>query len=598
MTNIIFTPVLTDVGHKIMEHIRPGELKQVWLKASVVGSIWASFEIILGSFLHNLKIPISGTILSFIGVWILISFQLVWKDKGLIWRAGLICALMKSISPSAIILGPMIGIFTESLIIEITTRLLGRNFLAYIIGGALAVLSTLVQKIINLIILYGPDLIKILDNLYRFAVKQIGMEQLNPVYVIAAITALYLLAGMAGATGGFLTGKRYLKLKRLQETEEKITLKPGTELFEKTSEDKYSILFLLLNLFAIIGILLLLNYNLLIIAGIVAVIYSTFCILTYKNSLRRLKKPGFWISFFIITFSASFIWNWFSDGIFFTTEGFLVGLKMNARATVMIIGFASISAELKNPVIKSMLYNRGFASLYQSLNLSFSALPYLISTLTTKEEQGKFPGKKSLHGILSRADNLFNVFENEYRKRPSIVIITGEVHAGKTTYAMKIINALRERNIQACGFLALAVNENGERKGFNLLDLETGEEKELCSTSETPGSLKSGRFYFRRETLEKGLKILTNIPHTCPCVVIDEIGPLELAGGGWSMAIEDLCRKNVSPQIWVVRKPILHQLIRRWNTGDIYIFDIQTDSIKDAVEKVLELSLKQKPAGT
>jgi len=575
-----------------MEHIKPDKLKQVWLRASVVGSIWASFEIILGSFLHNLKIPVSGTILSFIGVWILISFQQIWKDKGLIWRTGLICALMKSISPSAIILGPMIGIFTESLIIEIITRILGRNFIAYIIGGGLAVLSTLVQKIINLIILYGLDLVKILDNLYRFAVKQIGMEQLSPVYLIIAIAVLYILAGMAGATGGFITGKRYLKLKHHRETEEKITLQPGSTLFGQTSEDKYSVLLLFVNLFAIAGILFLLNYNLLIPAGITAVIYSAFCILTYKNSLKRLKKPGFWISFLTLTFFATFIWNWLSDGVFFTKEGFLVGLKMNARAAVMIIGFASISSELKNPVIKSVLYNRGFASLYQSLSLSFSALPYLVSTLMTGENTGKIPGRKSLHGILNRADNLYSVFENEYPKKPAVVIITGEIHSGKTTFALNVITALKEKNINVCGFLAIGIDENGERKGFKLMDLQTGEKTDLCSTSEIPESFKAGRYYFRRKAIEKGIKILTNIPDDCQCVIIDEIGPLEIAGGGWSMAIDHLCRKNISPQIWVIRKSIIKKAIRRWNAGDIYIFDIQTDNVASAAEKIAELAGK------
>ena len=102
-----------------MQVITNKTLSQAWLKASVIGSIWASVEIILGSFLHNMRIPFTGMILSFISVWLIISFVQVWKDRGLIWRAGIICALMKSISPSAIIMGPMIGIFTEALIMEL-----------------------------------------------------------------------------------------------------------------------------------------------------------------------------------------------------------------------------------------------------------------------------------------------------------------------------------------------------------------------------------------------------------------------------------------------------------------------------------------------
>jgi hypothetical protein len=75
-----------------MEPIAYKPLNSIWFKASVAGSIWASVEIILGSFLHNLKIPLSGMVLSFISVYLLIFFLQIGKENGLIWWSGLICA--------------------------------------------------------------------------------------------------------------------------------------------------------------------------------------------------------------------------------------------------------------------------------------------------------------------------------------------------------------------------------------------------------------------------------------------------------------------------------------------------------------------------
>ena len=141
-------------------------LSETWLKAAVVGSLWASFEIIIGSFLHNLRFPFAGTILSFASVALVIAFLQVWDNKGLIWRAGLIAALLKSMSPSAIILGPMIGIFSEALILEFVIMLFGRNLLGYLLGGALAVLSALMHKLVSLLVTYGFDLVIIVDQLY------------------------------------------------------------------------------------------------------------------------------------------------------------------------------------------------------------------------------------------------------------------------------------------------------------------------------------------------------------------------------------------------------------------------------------------------
>src|SRR6056297_2951265 len=113
------------------------QINTTWLKAGIIGSTWAAFEIIVGSFLHNLQIPFAGTMLSATSVFLLISFVQIWKEKGLLLRAGIICALMKSISPSAVIIGPMVGIFMEGFLIELFLLVLGRNAMGYVVAGAI-----------------------------------------------------------------------------------------------------------------------------------------------------------------------------------------------------------------------------------------------------------------------------------------------------------------------------------------------------------------------------------------------------------------------------------------------------------------------------
>src|SRR5512133_2749638 len=101
------------------------KLSEKWIKASITGTIWAASEIVLGSFLHNLRVPFSGNILTAIGIIILVSISYIWTERGLFCRAGLICALLKTLSPSAVIFGPMIAIIAESLLIEMSVRLSG-----------------------------------------------------------------------------------------------------------------------------------------------------------------------------------------------------------------------------------------------------------------------------------------------------------------------------------------------------------------------------------------------------------------------------------------------------------------------------------------
>ena len=123
------------------------DLSEKWIKASIVGTIWAASEIVLGSFLHNLKVPFSGNVLTGIGIVILISLGSTWRENGLFWRAGLICAIMKTISPSAVIFGPMIAILSESLLLELSVRLFGRTLLGFALGAVLAMTWNLFQRI-------------------------------------------------------------------------------------------------------------------------------------------------------------------------------------------------------------------------------------------------------------------------------------------------------------------------------------------------------------------------------------------------------------------------------------------------------------------
>jgi len=551
-------------------------LSPVWMKAAVVGGIWASLEIIIGSFLHNLRLPLSGTILAVISVYLLVAFVQIWGDKGLIWRAGLICALMKSVSPSAVIIGPMTGIMLEAILLELIILLFGRNLFGYLVGGAAAVLSSLAHKLITLLILYGFDLVRILSGLYMFSVKQVKLESADPAILIAIIAGLYILAGFVGAAGGYMAGRAYLNSKSTSGNTVKHELQPGNTLFNYTTGQKYSLLILSLNLASIVICLMLLNSGYFLLAVTTSVIYVGFCIAYYRQALNRLRKPAIWIQFILITLVSAFLWNKLSGDSLFDMEGMAAGLKMIWRAIIVIIGFAAISVEMKNPLIRSVLYNRGFASLYQSVSLSFSALPSIIAQLPTVKEL--FTNHKISFGNLFRiAESLLPAFENDHTKRPEIFILTGDRMQGKTKLLKEIVAILKNRGVFVSGFVSEGIDAQGKRTGFILKDIKTDEAVELCNVVNKFGGPVQGRYFFNPAAILKGNEILgsANSGGT-GAIVIDEVGPMEIGGNGWYSAIEMLCGTSRDVQIWTVRRSIADKATRRWSTGNIHIVDIAT----------------------
>jgi nucleoside-triphosphatase THEP1 len=369
-----------------------------------------------------------------------------------------------------------------------------------------------------------------------------------------------------------------------------IKLQASNPAITSSGDQKYSLIILITHILLITGILLLINSNYLVLSVVSACLYLAFCIYYYRNSIKRLMKLSFWISFIIITFAAAFLWNGFSNGAFFTMDGLAVGLRMNARAIIIIIGFAAISTELKNPVIRSLLYGRGLGNLYQSTNLAFSALPFFFSTLSTPgKRKNRIPGA-SLNSILSSAETLLGILEKADTLRPKVVIITGEVHQGKTTFARRIISDLLEQKIRIAGFLSLGIDADGIRNGFNLLDIESQKETELCTTIQADNKTKLGQYYFNHEGFLRGNQILNfdNLSGK-QLIVIDEIGPLELKGQGWSNSIDNLVRSTSLPHLWVVRKSVVEKIFRKWNIGNVYIFDITESSFKEVEDKLKEI---------
>jgi hypothetical protein len=236
------------------------DLSETWLKASIIGTTWAASEIVLGSFLHNLRIPFSGNILTGIGLIILISASYKWKNRGLFWRAGLICALMKSISPSAVIFGPMIAILTESLLLELSTRILGKSAIGFLVGSALAMSWVLVQRIFNFILFYGFNIVEIYTNMMKFAENQLGLS-FNILWLpIVFLFSLDVLFGFATALLGMRAGKQLIK-QPFSFTSQTTRQDTVADKREKSDDFTYSLLWLIGDLILIIGALFILNYT-------------------------------------------------------------------------------------------------------------------------------------------------------------------------------------------------------------------------------------------------------------------------------------------------------------------------------------------------
>ncbi len=554
-----------------------------WLKASIIGSIWASFEIVFGSFLHNIRFPMSGTILTIVAIIVMVTFARMWYEKGLLLKSAIITALMKSISPSAVLIGPMSAIFIEGLLMGIAIIIFGKNKFSYVIGGILALYSVLIHKIITLLILYGFDIVKISENLYFFIVKQLHINNLSFIQALLIISSFYVIAGFFAAFAGIkISNKAYSNEKKQNNLQ--INTRPDN-FFKINKKQKFSINLLFINIFSIIIIFIFLNLDYLKITALLTFFYIIFCFLRYKQSLRHLKKVGFWLQLAVIITISILFYNETQTKLVFDKAGLIAGLSMGLRMIVLVVGFSTISIELRNPIVKAVLYRKGMGSIYKSLSLAFSVLPAIIEQNTNPKDFLKKPVELVAKMVIS-AKFLLETFQKQDKERKTI-IITGEKGRGKSTFLLKLNKILKAQGIEIGGFIAQGLWLDKQRSGFVLLDIEHNKEIELATTAKKT-DLKVGRFYFNRQAFIFGNRLIISQLETKNIFFIDEVGYLELNNGGWSKIIEKLFENN-KIQVWTVRQNLVKEAMRRFAVTKAYIFDINTDTPIDVADLLLML---------
>ena len=528
-------------------------LNPVWLKATVLGSLWASSEIILGSFLHNLKVPFSGTILSGIGIIFLVAGSRNWNEKGIIWRAGIICALMKTISPSADILGPMISIAAEAFLLEASVRVLGKNWAGYMIGGGLAVSWSLFYKIIGLILIYGPNIIDLYSSLYKFSINHLNFPDLSPWSLILLLFILFMILGALASIIGIRIGKSKDKF-LYSGSDDGSFSKISSNFVPKNLKQSYSIIRLIFHfIFIIFGLILLDTFPLWISAVTVSV-YVVLCIFFYKQNLNRLKNIKFWVFLItIIILSGLLLSELKTNGKSNYLPGFLIGLEMNIRAFLMIFGFSSISIELRNPKIENYFKKKGMGQLSISLEAAFKILPFMVANLSEEKNYLRKPFK-IISRLIGKTDMWLEKIQKQVNGSPLVFFITGKKGGGKTTFITEVVSILQKEGLKADGILAPGYWQNNIRSKFDIVDIATNERKILCGMDVENGVEEIGRFKFTEEGLAFGRAALCyEKVFDKDLIIIDEVGPLELKGKGWAESIKELLVKYNKIIILVVR---------------------------------------------
>jgi len=136
-----------------------------------------------------------------------------------------------------------------------------------------------------------------------------------------------------------------------------------------------------------------------------------------------------------------------------------------------------------------------------------------------------------------------------------VLVLTGPVHGGKTTYLGQACRRWSARGLSCVGFLSPAVTGADGPSGYDLVELPGPSRRPYLRRHGPAGAERTGPFTFVPAALERARAILRD-PRPADLLIIDEVGPLELRGGGLWLALRDAVGRPQRTVLLVVRDTI------------------------------------------
>ncbi|MFH1353573.1 MAG: nucleoside-triphosphatase [bacterium] len=141
-----------------------------------------------------------------------------------------------------------------------------------------------------------------------------------------------------------------------------------------------------------------------------------------------------------------------------------------------------------------------------------------------------------------------------------MILITGGVNSGKTGKMKRFVNQERAAGNKPSGIIAEGIFEGGEKVGFDVKDLSSGESMPLARiSSEKDKGFPAGKYFFSNEGFEFAKKALMNY-RPGGAVFLDEAGPLELADRGYAGCLKTLLNSSVKIFYVAVRGGCLDEI--------------------------------------
>ncbi len=171
------------------------------------------------------------------------------------------------------------------------------------------------------------------------------------------------------------------------------------------------------------------------------------------------------------------------------------------------------------------------------------------------------------------------------------VLISGPPRCGKSTLISELIEYYtNKKNYTIYGFITPEIREGGNRIGFDIVDIYSGEESQLARVGNFKTKYRVGKYNVFIEEFEKYLEDTLNLDRkSIDLIIIDEIGKMEL----FSKKFQDFIKKAFTSNISILasiglklQHPLKDYLL---NLPSVVLLNLNRQNSRLIFEKVISL---------
>lgn len=453
-------------------------------------ALWVLNEALLGGIVHGLNLPVSGLVVGSCAVVCISLLGWYAPEKGAILKATVIVAVFKMmLSPQA---PPpaYIAVFFQGLLGEIIFRK-DRKFFraACLFFATVTLLESGLQRILILTIIYGNDLWVVINDFINGLTRQKTAANYS-LFIGGVYVLLHIITGLLVGTWVAALPVR----------------------IEKWSADK--------------------QYTLLIAdkAGIE---------IPAGSGRRKRRRTGLFIIWLLLV--ALYIQSYYKIGNPLLPA--YISLKILLRSVIIVLAWVFIVAPLLKLALQRWLQRKQSQS-RQDIQTVLEILPATRQLVikSWKQSAGNRGWKKIQLWIRLVLVNALS--SRSLIADTELILLVAPLQSGKTT---SLIGWSAERK-DVYGILTPVVN--GKRM---FMDAHTRQLFLMEARTDETGTLEVGKYVFSKKNFERARQIISGAIHKEGWLVIDEIGPLELKGEGFSEVLKEVLLQRKKKILLVIR---------------------------------------------